>query len=62
VTSHEQQQAERRFNGGKVYHRPPNKLEVSTKEDVTFVVVLSFVTGAILGAVVCRALIESGVI
>ena len=53
---------ERRYQAGRPYYRPPNKLEVSTKEDVTFVVVLSFVTGCILGAVVCRALIETGVI
>jgi hypothetical protein len=46
---------ERRYNAGRPYYRPKNKLQVTKREDLIFVVVLAFTAGAMLGATIALA-------
>ena len=47
---------ERRYNAGRPYYRPRNKLQVTKREDLIFVIVLSFTAGVMFGAAIGLAI------
>lgn len=53
---------ERRYNGGRVYHRPPNKHQVSAESDYLYTIIITFIVGSMLGAIVTLGAITTGVI
>ncbi len=58
----QQYKPDRRYYAGRPYFRPPNKLDVSKKDDLAFVIVLTAVVFSMLGGVVCLAFVTTGVI
>jgi Na+/alanine symporter len=49
-------QLERRYQAGRVYHRPHNKHQVSSKEDHIFAIALTLGVGIMIGATVAIAI------
>jgi hypothetical protein len=43
---------ERRYQAGRVYHRPANRYKVSSKEDHIFAILFTFGVGCMLGATI----------
>ena len=49
IESSEARRTERRYQAGRPYHRPPNRHQVSSREDRIFVIALTFGAGVMLG-------------
>lgn len=55
-------QPERRYQAGRPYHRPRGKWQVSPESDYLYTIIVTFIVGSMLGAVVTLGAITSGVI
>jgi len=53
---------ERRYQAGRPYYRPPNKHQVSKREDFIATMAITFAVGAMLGAVITLAAVTTGVL
>ena len=53
---------ERRYQAGRVYHRPANRHQVSKREDFIATMAITFAVGAMLGAVITLAAVTTGVL
>ena len=53
---------ERRYQAGRVYHRPASKHQVSKREDYIAAIAITFAVGAMMGAVITLAAVTTGVL
>lgn len=56
IDSAEKRCIERRYQAGRPYHRPVNKLKVSSREDHIFAIALTLGVGIMIGATVTLAI------
>jgi hypothetical protein len=61
IESNEKRQNERRFQAGRPYIRPRNKHQVSAESDYLYTIIITFIVGSMLGAVVTLGAITTGV-
>jgi len=55
-------QDERRYQAGRPYYRKPSKHQVSAESDYLYTIVITFIVGSMLGAIVTLGAITSGVL
>jgi hypothetical protein len=53
---------ERRYQAGRPYYRPRGKHQVSAESDYLYTIIITFIVGAMLGAIVTLGAITTGVI